>query len=315
MGALAWSSTAHAAAPAVPDDLAWTAPRECPTKAEIKARVERLVGPNHRLGDALGARSVVSKDERGGFHGEVSLAVDPSSPARRIDGDSCEAVSDAIVLILAIAVDPDAAAPTVTTRTTGDPAAPVSAPSASPAVAEDRPTGVTADRVRPFAVTGAGIVDSGLFGVVTPGAELALGLRGSHFSLDLAGAWLAATRATLAGRPSEGSSASALQLLARGCGAFGGGPITVGPCIGAGISSISAHGFGATQSVDRSTALLLGLVGARASYRLAPAIALWAELDAVLAAQRPTFVIDNAGTVAQVPLATARLGGGLEMRF
>ena len=299
MASVAWASSARAAAP---QDLEWTAPRECPTKAEITARVGRLIAKTHGLGDALRARTVVSKDDRGGYHGEVSLADDPSSPARRIDGDSCDAVSDAIVLILAIAVNPDAAMAIETTRTEDAPA--VAAAPVAPF-----------DRSRPFAVTGAGIVDSGLFGAVTPGAELALGLRATHFSLDLAGTWLATTRATLAQRPSEGSSASVLQLVARGCGAFGGGLITAGPCVGAGLSSISAHGFGSAQPVDRSTTLLLGLVGGRASYRLAPAVALWAEIDAVLAAQRPTFVIDNAGTVAQVPLATARLTAGVEMRF
>ena len=312
--AVAWAAPAVAA---VPDDLEWTAPRECPSKAEITARVGRLIGPAHRgaAADALRARTVVSKDDRGGFHGEVSLAADPDAPARRIDGDSCEAVSEAIVLILAIAVDPDAAMAADTSRVADAPSDAFATPAPSAPAAADRPAASAASRARPFAVTGAGIVDSGLFGVMTPGAELAVGVRAPHVSFDLAGSWLSSTRATLAQRPSEGTSASALQVGGRSCGAFGGGPLTAGPCLGALLSVISAHGFGAAQLADRSTALLLGLAGARASYRLAPAAALVAELDAAIAAQRPTFVIDNAGAVARVPLATARLTAGVEMRF
>ncbi len=305
---VAWTSNAFADAPR---DLEWTAPRECPSKAEIVERVGRLVGPMRPLADALRARTSVSKDERGGYHGEVARADDPESPPRRIDGDSCDAVAEAIVLILAIAVNPDAAMAAETTRTADAPVAPAGA-----VVAEHPEAAASAaDRSRAFAVAGAGIVDSGLLGTVTPGAELAIGLRLSHVSLDVAGAFLATTHATLAERPNEGASATALQLLSRVCGAFGGDRFSAGPCLGAGISVISAHGFGAAQRADRGTTVPLGIVGGRASYRVAAAVAVGAELDAMLEAQRPTFVIDNAGTVARVPLATARLTGGVEMRF
>ncbi|MEM6293257.1 MAG: hypothetical protein AAGA54_18440 [Myxococcota bacterium] len=92
-----------------PLELEWDAPDTCPTAAAIEARVREAVGETQ--GPPLRASARITSATQGSFTVDLTLAQDDGPPARRsVSGATCAEVSDAAVLILVIAIDPDAAA-------------------------------------------------------------------------------------------------------------------------------------------------------------------------------------------------------------
>jgi hypothetical protein len=312
--------------------LEWTAPSGCPTKHDVEARVTRLVAkPSAPPHDKMRARSVVSKDDTGAFKGEVELAIAAQSSKRRVKGESCEAVVDAIVLILAIAIDPDAALAAPQPEPALAPTPPdVSAPAvaiASPVVdapvppSRDVPPSHLPPAAAPTTARGthaalaiSALADSGFFGPA-PGVELSVGLHRRHLVLEAAGAWLAPAKASLDGKPNEGASAWTAQAGARACVPLFDASIDVAPCAGASALWIVASGYGSDAPASGTGFVLLPSAGGRLTARLTSRIALRLGIDAELPLNRPRFVIDNSGTVVHTPVASARLAAGAELHF
>src|SRR5262245_300757 len=91
-------SPARADSPLV---LVWQAPDECPSGPGVTRAVERLITKPPAL--ALPATVVVRKrDER--FTAEIRT----SGGSRHLEGESCRAVGEAVAMVLALAIDPDA---------------------------------------------------------------------------------------------------------------------------------------------------------------------------------------------------------------
>jgi hypothetical protein len=283
-----------ARADASPLALSWSAPSDCPGEAAVSAGALRLVPPSARAREPLRARGVVSKDVSGLFHGEVEISSEGQSSKRTIDGESCAAVSDAMELMLAIAIDPDAALPEA------PPPRPAPAPPREPLV---------------VVLGGAFALGSGTFGGAAPGAEIDAGVMYRRFLVEATGTWLAARHATLADRPAEGASAWQAHAGARACYMLFGGALDVGPCAAAGVAWIVAQGFGSTQPQDRTATVFVPALGLRGALALSSGFALRAGAEAALLLPRPTFVIDNAGTLERSSVVTLRIAPGAVAHF
>lgn len=93
-------------------DLAWEAPKECPAKDAVVARVEELVGPRRPDLKTLRAQARVTKSADPSQPRYVlELFVDGAeSPSRTFRGEDCSHTVDAAAIVLALDIDREAAA-------------------------------------------------------------------------------------------------------------------------------------------------------------------------------------------------------------
>ena len=107
-GLITIAVSAHAQ-PALGGDLQWTAPPGCPDRSAVLHRIEQWLG--HRLALEADA-SMVGHIERRGSAISLELRIEQGETAatRRLSGGTCEMLTDAVALMIAMAVDPDAVA-------------------------------------------------------------------------------------------------------------------------------------------------------------------------------------------------------------
>ncbi|HEY8079523.1 MAG TPA: hypothetical protein VIF62_35575 [Labilithrix sp.] len=272
--------------------LAWHAPDGCPRVENVRARALELLSESTPK-QTLVADATVSRADPG-YRAEVDMALAGQPSERRVvTGESCQAVSEAVELMLAIAIDPSAGL--------GE-TPPADAPAPAP-----RTTALT--------IAASGLADAGGYGGVAGGAELAAGIAHRRLALEIAGAWIAPRRATVDGRSSEGASAWIGDVSARGCVMLVTGAVEAGPCGGVGVEWIVANGFGAADSHQGVATVVAPAAGLRVRVPLGATFALRAALEANVPLARPSFVIDNTGTVEKLGAVSGRAAIGAEARF
>src|ERR1700722_16794915 len=113
LGMAFWAGAPHALAQdAPPVGLEWNAPGGCPTKQQVLAGVERILGGRGSgARQAVSARAVVSKLGADRWTVVLTTRTDTATGERTVGGDSCKAVADAAALVLALAVSSETAAP------------------------------------------------------------------------------------------------------------------------------------------------------------------------------------------------------------
>jgi hypothetical protein len=141
--------------------LRWKAPAECPGESDVKAEVDRLLGASRaRPAKPIEVTAAVSRDEQGTWHVRLETPGDGATRVREIHGASCHAIANASALILAMMIDPEAAAaapaPSSSAAATSSSAASANAPGNSPS-ASTAPSGTSpsaaASAVSPGAAT------------------------------------------------------------------------------------------------------------------------------------------------------------------
>ncbi|OJY16416.1 MAG: hypothetical protein BGO98_30505 [Myxococcales bacterium 68-20] len=91
-------------------DLVFDAPPECPSREEVEAQLRARV-PERWLSGADTRRFAIriERESDGGYSGQLDVRVFGREPSlREIRAPACRAVSTSLVVILAIALDPDA---------------------------------------------------------------------------------------------------------------------------------------------------------------------------------------------------------------
>jgi hypothetical protein len=285
--------------------FAWTAPPECSSEPDVRARVDRILGARSAPHENVDARAVVSKDGEM-FRAEIQLFSAGQTSTRHVDDTSCNALADAVALIVALTVNPEAVAEKKETEEKK----PIPPPEKKP----DEPASEKEPR-RPIYFGAGVLLDTATLAALAVGAEIVAGYNPHHAAFELSGTWLAAQDARLTPASSQGASEFALGAGARGCWEIFAAAFDVGPCGGAELGGIFANGFGATQDTGASSvALFRALLGARAKLRFSR-FALRLAAEAAIPFTRPSFVIDNAGTVQHVSPATLRTTFGAEIHF
>jgi hypothetical protein len=317
------SRAAGAETSRAPLTLDWDAPAACPSKGEMLARIAQLVGANTAASEPLRARAAVTRDDAGGFRGSVDLSAASQTSTRRVDGASCAAVSDALALIVALSINPDAAplppAPEPARAAPSAPeparAAPSPPPPSSESAASSAAVPPSREAHRPWALGASALIDPSTLGTTAFGIEAIAGWRPPPLALEIAADYLASERVTLAARPNEGAAFSLVHVGARGCYEARASRFGLGPCAGAGMDWIAGDGFG-SQSPSNATGRMIVLsLSARAVAHIAPWIALRIALEGLAPLVRPQFEIDYAGTVVHVPSILVRASAGAELHF
>ena len=108
-GSVCATSSAFAQASEAPLELVWRAPHGCPVEADVLERIRRYLPaleavPAHVRAEARVMRSGAR------YRLVLSLRSGDTIARRRLEVDSCEAATDVAALLVALALDPNAAA-------------------------------------------------------------------------------------------------------------------------------------------------------------------------------------------------------------
>jgi hypothetical protein len=307
--------------------LRWTAPAECPAADAVSAEVDRLLGPSSARPPApIPVDATVSRDDLGAWHVHLETPGEGTPRVREIHAASCAAIADATALILAMMIDPAAAAAAPPSPAAAPPIeakAPPIAPARVPVEApRSPPPPPPPPQLLPPAPTPTSLRIAALAGLDTaslPAVAASLALSGSfvygaqRFEIGLG--YYPSRKGTVPARPGTGGYVDLFTGSVGTCRHFGSEAIEVGPCVGVELGRLHASGFGVSSPGEGSTLWAAASLGGVLSLRLISNLALVLRLGAAAPLLRPSFVLENVGAVYRPPPVTARGSGGVELIF
>jgi hypothetical protein len=315
-------------------DLKLDAPAGCADAVEIAAAVEQLVhapGPSPPL--EVSAR-IVREGER------WSVSISWAEGQRLVRGDSCEAVTRALVAIVALAVDdsaeppgagradalgrePDSEARSLSPASKESTALPGELAGAGPSPVRDRlpskldvasPERKSSSRARVAELGGSLLVqaESGVLPAASYGVAGLVRLSLRAWSAELGGSWLA-RRWTQVEQVAErkGGHVSWMALQADGCRAFGRG---VAACAGVELGQLGGKGKGVTDEYDGTSLWLAGTVAALGRLSLGRDFSAEARTVAAFPVYRPEFYVEPYGSLHRPNWVSGRLLVGIGFR-
>lgn len=297
----------------LPLDFTWTAPDTCPTRAEVMEQLSRAVDVGGKELPPLSAHAVVSR------HGdswrlELTTDMDGRRGTRLLEADSCEGLTRAATLVLALTLGEGLARRQAEdeARAAQSPA-PVPPAPAPPAPTPTRSaTSEASPQARRLAWLALG-VSSDPLGGLAPGAALALAYQPRRLRV------VASVDATLS-RTSERSASGARARSTSVSGALAAclvptvTPLQLVACGEASFTLLTVEGQGTER--DQSARVPLYGLGPRlgAEWWLGERVFVSVTLASRFFVKRPELVIEGAPERRRVEVASAAatLGGGFE---
>lgn len=188
-GVLAGSST-RLARGGEPASLEWNAPMSCPTREAVLQRLRESGGPPGV--SPIDTRVTVEQTAEDRYRARVELVADHQWSERSLEASSCDAIVDALVVIVRVAAAavPSAPPPPPSPPPSGaGPSAFAALPPPAPPVPvpDSAASAVEEDRGRGFSVHTAFAIDAGSRFDATPGFAIGAAWRGAHvrFAFDL----------------------------------------------------------------------------------------------------------------------------------
>lgn len=212
-----------------PLSLTWAAPKECPVRESVVLAVERLI-TKPPLKPLVATAIVEKRDERYG--------ADIRTPGgeRHLDGESCRAVSEAVAMVLALAIDPEASPSAAAFAVFDEPS---QTPEAKPESTAAEPVGAAAASAEPskpekdqpprsdesdeegkdarFIAAAFALVESGMLPGATFGASAGAGVGVTAWSAELGATWLLPREGELEGDSSRGGKIGYIGGHVAGC--------------------------------------------------------------------------------------------------
>jgi len=309
-----------------PFALQWNAPEgaQCPSEAEVVAQVSQLVESSRRGQRAfVRARADVQRTFNNRFRVELTTEVEGRAGHRAIEEQSCQAMAEATVLILAWMIDPKAGG--VPQSSGGD--APPSVRSDLPRKRASQPLGPLPTRAAQVPPQGGEwqpvfgvemLADGGTLPSPALGAALAAGLRSDRLQLTARGALFNSVEARLAdSKATVGASFALSSVRAEICGSPIGAAASwrIAACAGPELDRLVAHGFGVDTPRSAVVTWLSLALGAEARFRLAGPFELAAALGLILPTRRERFGLDGLGILHRPAVASGRASLGLYLAF
>lgn len=325
----AWLLTTTTARAQSPLTLDWNAPAECPDAAWVEAAVLRLL-PTPPT-EPLRVHASVRPDPAGGW--QVDLRLEGAARGtRRLRAASCESVARASALIVALALDPQAAAlasdemaraEAAPTPAIPSPAAlaPASGPmpDATPRPATPAPRSPTAPRRR---LRGHGLaavaLETGYVPGLTPAALVGGGLGTRLWRADILLQIAPFSSGAVRNSPGYGADFSLLSAEVRGCLGPSWQWVAVEGCVGLRATRVNGRGTGLDESYRDHASLLSAGAGVLLRIPSHTRVAAEAGFDASLPMTRPSFVLlegDRELTIHRIAPVTARATLGVSVRF
>lgn len=265
----------------------WQAPVGCPTAAVVEDRVHALLGrvPSEAELHAVG---VVS----GGppWRLELETTLGGQMQRRTLEAEDCRAVAEAAAVILAVSVDPLAAAPRAEVPQP-DVAAPVppalvepARPSTDTEAARGRDAPLLAPlRPRPslrLRVGGGGEVGAVPGG--TGGVRLGLALAGARAFVQVEGSYWIDRFAVLRAAPRSGAWVGLGTVSVQGGVRLGGVRVSVPLALGLEAGGLRTRAEGLARGRDVALPWVAGVVGVGLEWSASRRVALWGAVEGVL---------------------------------
>lgn len=288
------------AASPTPLTLDYQAPAGCPEAASVEREVLRLAQLERSAPHQVRARLLVQAGESG-FVLTLRAAVDGISGERRFEGGSCQSVTDAAVLTLALMLNPEAELPVP--ENAPDPVPPAREPARTrPAVQVARSSagvrGAASAWPTRFDARALLGVHSGV--LPDPGFEL---MAGAGVSLGpLSGSLLLGFMPAQTARIDNSGKGGDLWALT-GSALFGWyiriESFRFGPALGGEFSRVSGEGAGVSDPEAASISWAAAMGGLSADIALYEGVGLAAAVLGVAPLSRPSFFLEQLGPVHQ----------------
>lgn len=326
-----WPGSGHAApeVTAPPYEIEWVAPKGCPSQAELESRIDALLAEQEKGSNTVSARLEVRETLESGWTLELSMA---SGDRRTLPGMTCEDLTDAAALLVAIAVSPglahsDAAPEPIaedegppTTQEVSEP------PRPRPEPVRPRPEPLVAARSGPLArpttraplAWGLRLGGGAGFGLLPEPAgmlHVAAGPIGNKWAVELGVIGLPRVEARFPDHDEFGGVFGLWAAEARGCGVPGIKAVELPLCLG--LAGGLVHGRGIGDLVSRSAVsgwvALVGGPGVR--------FPIWGRLRGYVAADgavvllRPQLEVEDVGVLCCERVLGASVSAGVQVRF
>lgn len=309
-----------------PLSLAWHAPSDCPSGPSVTRAVERLISkPPART---LEASSTVRREGE-----RWSAEIKTPRGERRLEGESCRAVSEAVAMVLALAIDPDASPNDAAFASFDEPdeATPPKAsplpPSPVPPSATPKPEAAPTDRTAAsparsrdgkatelgFLAGAFGLVEAGMLPQATLGASLDLGVASERWSAEAGAMVLLPRPGSLENDSERGGEMGYIGGYAAGCLA----PLRsrrLDLCAAFEVGRLTGTGFGITHQLTGEALWLAPEIFGAGRFPIAGSLHGEARVGAAVALNRPEFVLDDLGTVHRPALVSLRGELGFSFR-
>jgi len=298
--------------------LTWEAPAGCPSSERILAETDRiLAGSTVRTDPPIEARARVRQD---GERWLLSLETRRGEVAgsRELEGESCTALGEAMIVILVLMIDP-ALVPETPPSLEPEPVVepPPPPPPAPPVVTRPAPPPVEPAGCRwgRPALSLSALGDLGALPGPAGGGELAFGLRRCALGASLAARGLAPRTGEAALDAGAGgdlwlyAAGAALALHADLAG------LELAAAAGFEAGAMSGQGVGINNPDSGRALWLAASAGGAIVIPLTARLGARAAVDLVVPLRRPRFVIDDLGAVHRAAAVTGRLALGLELAF
>lgn len=300
-----------------PLQFSWNgAAPSCASSAAIAERVEQLLAGASRR-DGLEAAAVVSHRRDGAWVADLRTRLGVTEGRRHLVASSCEKLGAATALVLALIIDPDLQVVPAEVEPEPPPRLPNEAPE-SEAVSSSASASHPAESARPHALHAAlGAVafgDVGSMPSFDAGASLVGALVRAPFrgELHVDGLWPEKTNAQA--RASAGGRFDRFGVGLRGCAST---PTLwfAGACAGVEIDRVHATGFGVTDDSAASRYQVMPRAGILLGVTAYDTLEFSIRGDALVPVSRPTFALQNVGTVFRDNAVEIRFGLAVLMHF
>ncbi len=328
-------AVALAGPPSAGEDLPlqWTAPSDCPQRDAVRHQIgEHLARED--FGDALSQVRVAGTLTGEGDTWTLTVAVTlPDGDVRRqVQGSSCQELTQAAGLIIAVALDPLRAA--AQARRAAEPA-PQPQPQPQPVVertAPERPSAPTPEphappQAEPFAASSPAprraidlrvgpLLELGTLDTIRAGAYVSAGLVWTHVRVDLGAAWVAPRRRRpFAAEPDAGVRVQQAGGLVRACFVPGRDAVVIATCAGVEAGFMRGRGIGLTTAQTSAAPSVATTLGPELTWISRRRIGLWAAADAMFHLVRPRWSVPELGVAAQTRTVGFRVVVGPTLRL
>jgi len=331
MIALSFGSTARAASQPRSAAIIWDAPAGCPTTDAVLDRLEHASTKPGQVPAPIAAAAHVIATPGEPWRVNLVLDIHGARTERRFEAESCDALADAVVLIIALAAEesasPEPLPPAVETqRPEPSPAPALAVDPASPPPTASRPSWQSSQSF----LMANGLVDWGtLPDPPAPGFELVVGRRW------ITGRWRLGALAGAGFFPSHQISKSPLgfegeigyfwllNFSARACLVAAFSQFEVGPCLGAELDTMHASGTDSYPGeLANSTQLWISPLGsAVASWNVFRTLDIVFRAEVAVPTTRRSFATEpgasgsHGAEIYRVPAIAWRGAFGIALRF
>ncbi len=286
-------------------DLEWRAPSGCPDRNAIRRYVEEMLGSAEPATSSLSARGGVMRLAVDRWTADLALRSGTGSESTRsFEGPTCESVSRAAALVMALTLHPNELPPIPQNPPERDTRAP------------ERPI---AGRFARPALGVSGAVDVGFTPSPASGGAVTFGWSPwGALRWEASGAYFLPRSGTTAANAELGANVSVAALALRGCYPLLDASLSLAPCIGGGLDWLRASGFGARSTNDNSALTTHLEAGGTILWNFTDLLALRVSGFGVVPMTQPEFTIwvaNGTATVSKPAAVSLRATLGVELHF